>query len=540
MAKGREALLRAGADALSRAAWAEARERFETVLAEVDSLEALLGLGVAARAQFDGAAALTAHERGYRLARAAGDVRGAARFALELALDCLNFRGPASAGGWLERAARLLEGQAPGLEQGMLAYFRGRYALTVGHDPAAARSFAVEGAALAREGGAVEGELVCRALEGLALVAEGRVDEGMPLLDEAAAAAVVGEIGDPQLVEVICCHLIDACQRVRDFDRAGEWCRRVEEVGERLGEATMFATCRTLYGEVLLWQGDWQEADRTLTAACRQVAGAELKAADGLVRLAELRRRQGRREEAAALLEQCAEHPRAPIVRAGILFDRGQPGEAIRESERYLRRVGERDRFERVPALELLVRARLQVGDRDAAEAAVAELEQIAERVGTTPLRAAALLARGRVAAATEPEQACAALEDAADLFRASGVRYEAALARHELASLLRLLGRDEAADAAAEAVRAELAGLGAHAPAPAVRTRGSVSLTAREREVLRLLAQGRSNDEIATELVLSVRTVESHVASVYAKIGVEGRTARAAATAFALAHGLA
>src|SRR5579884_1753067 len=470
--------MEAGGEALARAAWQEAREVFEAALGEGDSTEALLGLGVAARAQFDGPAALAAHERGYRLARTEGDRRAAARLALELALDCLNFRGPAEAGGWLERAARLLEGLPAGFEQGMLAYFRARYALTVGHDPAAARSFAVAGGELARAGGAVEGELVCRALEGLALVAEGRVDEGMPLLDEAAAAAVAGEIGDPQLVEVICCHLIDACQRVRDFDRAGEWCRRVEEVGERLGEATMFATCRTLYGEVLLWQGDWQEADRTLTAACRQVAGAELKAADGLVRLAELRRRQGRREEAAALLEQCAEHPRAPIVRAGILFDRGQPGEAIRESERYLRRVGERDRFERVRALELLVRARLQGGGRGAAEAAVAELEQIAERVGTTPLRAAALLARGRVAAGTEPEQACAALEDAADLFQASGVRYEAALARHELASLLRLLGRDEAANAAAEAVRAELAGLGAHAPAPAVRARGSVSLT--------------------------------------------------------------
>src|SRR5581483_3967117 len=155
-ARGGEELLRAGADALSRAAWAEARERFEAALADRESPEALLGLGVAARAQFDGVAALAAHERGYGLARRAGDVRGAARFALELALGCLNCRGPAEAGGWLERAARLLEGQPPGLEQGMLAYFRGRYALTVGHDPAAARSFAAERVALACEGGAVE------------------------------------------------------------------------------------------------------------------------------------------------------------------------------------------------------------------------------------------------------------------------------------------------------------------------------------------------------------------------------------------------
>ncbi len=533
-------LIGAGGEALARAAWQEARERFEAALVESESTEALLGLGVAARAQFDGAAALDAHERGYRLARKDGDRRVAARLALELALDCLNFRGPAEAGGWLERAARLLEGLPAGFEQGMLAYFRARHALTVGHDPVAARSFAVEGGELARIGRFVEGELVCRALEGLALVAQGRVEEGMPLLDEAAAAVVAGEIGDPQLVEVICCHVIDACQRVRDFERAGEWCRRVEEIADRFGDADMFASCRTLYGEVLLWQGAWPEAERTLTAVCRQLAAAQPKAADGLVRLAELRRRQDRREEAVALLSRCDDHRLAPLVRAALALDAGGAEAAVAEAERYLRRVGEHDRFERARALELLVRARLQTGDRAAAEAAAVELEEIAATVRTAPLRGAALCARGRLQAADEPELARAALEDAADLLRSSGVRYEAALARRELASVLRLLGHEDEAVAAEETARAELARLGVPLPAPVARRRGGASLTAREREVLRLLARGRSNDEIAAELVLSVRTVESHVASVYTKIGVGGRSARAAATAFALAHGLA
>ena len=66
------------------------------------------------------------------------------------------------------------------------------------------------------------------------------------------------------------------------------------------------------------------------------------------------------------------------------------------------------------------------------------------------------------------------------------------------------------------------------------VAARDRDSLTACEREVLRLVAQGRSNEEIAAAFVLSVRTVESHVASVYGKIGVSGTTARAAATAYA------
>ncbi|HZC83375.1 MAG TPA: alpha/beta fold hydrolase [Rubrobacter sp.] len=60
--------------------------------------------------------------------------------------------------------------------------------------------------------------------------------------------------------------------------------------------------------------------------------------------------------------------------------------------------------------------------------------------------------------------------------------------------------------------------------------------LTVREVEVLRHLAGGRTNDEIAKELFVSVRTVERHVANIYAKIGARGR---ANATAYALSHNL-
>jgi hypothetical protein len=94
----------------------------------------------------------------------------------------------------------------------------------------------------------VDGVMALLSLEGLALVADGEVAEGMRRHDEAATAATAGEVGDAALVEIICCHVIDACKRVRDFDRAGEWCRRVEEISARIGDAELFATCRTFYG----------------------------------------------------------------------------------------------------------------------------------------------------------------------------------------------------------------------------------------------------------------------------------------------------
>jgi ATP/maltotriose-dependent transcriptional regulator MalT len=222
-------------------------------------------------------------------------------------------------------------------------------------------------------------------------------------------------------------------------------------------------------------------------------------------------------------------------VRAAHCLDRGDASGAVEEAQRYLRRVGEKDRFERAPGLELQVRASLGVGDSPTAESAAAELERTAAEAGTDPLRAAALLARGRVEAKREPAAARSALEDAIDLYAACGARYEAAQARLDLADVLRAQGRLDAADAALVAARSALAELGA--PAPAAPDEQSL-LTAREREVL--LAQGRSNDAIASELVLSVRTVERHVENIYGKIGISGRSARAAATAWAHAHGLA
>jgi DNA-binding NarL/FixJ family response regulator len=101
---------------------------------------------------------------------------------------------------------------------------------------------------------------------------------------------------------------------------------------------------------------------------------------------------------------------------------------------------------------------------------------------------------------------------------------------------VLRVQGREAEAAVVEEEARSALRALGSPAPEPKPELQ---LLTRREREVLRLLACGTSNDAIAAELVVSPRTVERHVENIYDKIGVSGRTARAAATAWAFAHGL-
>jgi ATP/maltotriose-dependent transcriptional regulator MalT len=184
------------------------------------------------------------------------------------------------------------------------------------------------------------------------------------------------------------------------------------------------------------------------------------------------------------------------------------------------------------------------------------ELADIAARVGTDPMRAAGCLSHGLLAAARgELDLARTCLEDATDYYDRDGAPFEASRARLELATTLAALGRREQAEREALQALAALESVGAAMEAaraaaivrqinPASGSRAELQdgsgLSPREIEVLELLAGGMSNHEIAESLVLSVRTVERHISTIYEKLGITGRAARAAATAYAIKRGLA
>ena len=193
-------------------------------------------------------------------------------------------------------------------------------------------------------------------------------------------------------------------------------------------------------------------------------------------------------------------------------------------------------------------------GELARAQEALQELDRVADAVATAPLGAAVAYARGILAgAAGDVELARRSFEDAGDLYRESGAPFESARARLALAGALRDTGREPAASREARAALDAFGELGATheagraaalarelgAGVPSL-TADPAGLTAREREVIRLLAAGNSNAEIAAALVLSVRTVERHVANIYDKVGAAGKAARATATAYALRHDLA
>jgi DNA-binding NarL/FixJ family response regulator len=558
-------LLKSGWEALARGAWDDAHAVFAAALRREETAEAFEGLGWAAWWRNDIEETFRARELAYRRFTERGDRAGAARAATGLALDHFARLGEhAVANGWVQRAHRLLNGLAPAPEHAMLAILEGHMAIMVAHDTETARRLGAEAAALAASLGAVDLEMLAQALEGLARVGAGDISAGMRLLDEATAAAVAGDMTDLDAIVTTCCYLIHACELVRDYERAAQWCNKVMDISARWSYRAMFSICRTHFASVLIWQGAWTEAERELTAASEDLAATfPAMAAEGIVRLAELRRNQGRLDEAVSLLARLEERPLqmrggtpALLGQAGLAIDRGDPTAAADLAERFLRGIHPQDRLRQVAGLELLVRAQIALAELGQATTTASELRAIATTVATAPLRAAASLAEGLVAAAADDhETARRRFEDAVDLFERSGAPFDVAQARLELSRSLHALGRLTAAErearlslkssqhlgAAREAERAANLlealkrpgrGAGALALDPA-------GLTEREAEVLCLIANGKSNQEIAAQLFLSVRTVERHISTIYSKIGVSGRVARATAAAYAISHGL-
>jgi LuxR family maltose regulon positive regulatory protein len=533
--------LAAGWGALSRGAWEEARGLFDTAVTEAATAAALEGLSWAAWWANDAAVTFDARERAYGLYRAQGDRRGAARMAMWMGTDHVDFRGElAVAQGWLGRARRLLEGVEQGPEHGWLWVHEAEKHLLVG-DTTRTRELAAHAAELGERMGIVDLEMMGLSLEGLALVGEGEVAGGMSRLDEAAAAALGGEFDEIWAVGWACCLLIQACEQVRDYGRAGQWCKRLEEWSERMDVQLLNRVCRAHYAGVLIWRGTWVEAEEELVEAADRLTGMRPPmAAEAVVRLGELRRRQGRLDDAAELFDEVAAHPLALLGLGEVSLDRGEAAGARDRAEQYLRDTPSQAGTLRAPGLELLVRAHAALGERGEAAAAAEELGAVADLVSTDPLRAAAGFASGLVASASgDLDRARRAFEDATRLFHRSGAPFEAARARVELARTLAAGARSRDAlrevrsaavslrriGAAHEAARADA--LERELARPASASPGA--LTRRECEVLRLVAKGESDRTIAEALVISEHTVHRHVANILAKLGCASRSAAVA-----------
>jgi len=542
----------AGQDALSRSAWEEATAAFERALGEREDPRAFEGLGLAAWWLDRTSVVFESRERVYRLYREEGNARAAARVAVWLAWDYQAFRGePAVARGWLGLARQLLHDDTCSTEFAWLSIREAVLVLFMDGNPDGATLRARQAVAAARAAGSRDYELLGIAVEGLARVTSGEVADGMRMLDDVSAAIISGEMTEPLVIGLAGCYLLSACDRVRDYDRAAQWCGRIKAFCVRWGLRQLFAVCRTQYAAVCLWNGEWNEAERELVAAVDEFnASRPAMSVEGAARLGELRRRQGRLDDAQELFDRAKTHPLAVVGRAALALDRGEAASAADLAERYLRAVPVQNRTERVAALELLTRAKLSLGLVADARAAVEELESIASDAATLPLISIARLGRGLIESADgQLENARRAYEDAVDGFERSAAMYEAARARLELATVLSASGRVDVAtrevlhaldgftrlSATLDRSRAEHQ-LAAMNGSTANTSNGSTSmpstqspLSRREREVLGLIAVGLSNQRIAEQLFISEHTVHRHIANVLAKLDVSSRSAAVA-----------
>jgi LuxR family maltose regulon positive regulatory protein len=553
--------LDAGWQALTAGRWEDARAAFAASLREEETAAALEGLGWAAWWLNDVEETFRVRERAYQRFRDSCDDQAAARMAIVLAADHFLRRGEhAIANGWFQRAHHLLDGLEATPEHAMLGIWESYVAVIFHHDTAAARRLGARAREVAHALGAVDLEMLAQASLGFATVCEGEVERGMQLLDEATAAAVGGEMTDPDAIVTTCCYLISACERVRDFDRAAQWCERALRLAERWSYRFMFAYCRTHYASVLLWRGAWLEAESELAAATGELAATfPAMAAEGIARLVELRRRQGRLAEAHGLLDRLESQPLrtmggnlALLGRGGLALDGGDAATAAAFAERFLRGVPTAHRLERFSGVELLARAQTSLGDHTGAAQTLTELRSIAADFATPPLLAATRYAEGTLSlAGGYPDAARHCFEDAVDLFERSASPYEAARARLELGRVLAALGRVDLAAREARVAAAILGQLGAvrdgdqaeeflrqlaaaEEPAGVAATGGA--LTGRQVEILRLVAQGQSDKEIAAVLAISEHTVHRHIANILRAFDVPSR---AAAVAQAVQRGL-
>jgi ATP/maltotriose-dependent transcriptional regulator MalT len=531
---------------LARGEWQAAREGFDRVRAQAEEPEVLEGLGLAAWWLDDAETVFDARARAYQLYRRRGDRRGAARVAMTIAMDSFHFRGQTSvARGWQRRAARLLDGLPPGPEDAWLRVWDCELSLATGGDAGRVRELAAEAVAMGRVLDDPDAEMMALSLEGLALVTQGAMDEGMRRLDEVATAALAGDMKNPLAIGISCCHLVTACEIVRDFGRAAEWCDRLREYSEHVRWGVLTSVCRTQHAEVLIWNGAWSDAESELQQALQHLSRARPSMREEpLVRLAELRRRQGRLDEAEALLEGVDWHPHRRLVAAAVALDRGKAELAAGHARRFLEDSTPSNRTDRVLAGELLLRAEVALGLTPTTRA-LEEIQELAAAIGTDPLRASARLAEGLVlAAGGDHERARGAIEDAIGLLARAGARYEVARARLDLARCLLALHRADAARPELERASRAFDELGAVADARRVRAlaadarkaprsagphRRPSGLSARELEVLQLVAEGLSNQQIAKRLVVSEFTVKRHVANILTKLDLPTRAAAAA-----------
>ncbi len=544
--------------AVDRRDWEDARARL-VALDEQTSLgaEDLEHLAMSAHLTRRDELAEDAWGRAHRAFHDAGEVGRAIRCAFWLGLVLLTSQGDqARGGGWLARAHRLLEeeGSPEWPEHGHLLLPAALRELDEG-DPGVAHERFGEATAIGERADDPDLVVLGRLGQGQSLIRMGQPSHGITLLDEVMITLEDDRVS-PVAAGLAYCAVILACQQVFDVGRAQQWTAALSRwCDAQPGLVPYRGQCLVHRSELAQLRGDWTEAVAEADRACRWLSEPPDPAA-GLAHYqrAELHRLRGEDDAAEAAFEAAAAHGHDPHPGlARLWLDQGRTTSAVAAIRRVVQAAPERypDVVDEVrsprPRAELLaaeVEILLAADDADGAEAARVELEQIAASVGTPLLTALAARARGAVLLARDrPGAALEALVTSRGSWLRLQAPYEAARTRVLVARALEALGDEDTAAIERQSARRTFVELGAtrdldrlEAPDAATSTGPAGELTPRELEVVRLVAAGHTNREIAARLVISDKTVARHLHNVFTKLGLPNRSA---ATAWAYEHEL-
>jgi DNA-binding CsgD family transcriptional regulator len=489
---------------------------------------------------------VVALERAHHAYVAQSNARPAARAAFWIGHNML-FRGrPERASGWFAVGERALVGfDAECAEHGYLQVPLWLRQMG-GGDWQAGYDTACTAAAIGTRCDDPDLVWLARDEQARALLGLGRVDEALRLVDETLVVVDSGVLS-PRITGIVYCNTIAFCRDVYQLEHAREWTDALNDWCVRQPEMVAHqGLCLVHRAEVMQSSGSWERAlEEAAGAAERFTAGALNQIAWGKAhyRAAEIHRLQGRLVEAERLYREA--HRRGCPVQPGLALLRLEQGQTAAAASAIREAVIDRaDRIERADLLPSYVQIMVAAGDLDAANAAARDLVHVADRVSSASLRAMADYAESSVAHAEGDWRGClVSARSALEAWHRLDAPYEAARARMLVAQACRALGDDDSAALELDAARQAFAELGAgpdlrrvDALREAVGAESTGGLSPRELEVLRLVARGNSNRQIAGDLVISERTVARHLQNIYSKLGVASRTA---ASAFAYDHDL-
>ena len=481
-------------------------------------------------------------QKAYSYYRDAGDDARAAMAAWNLFHLHFDLDEKSVAGGWLGRAqrhAQLVPGQVePGyvaLAEADWAIYHSRLDEAVDHTQRAVDA--------GRQFIDRDLEAMGLAFQGRMLIAREDVTEGMRRLDDAMVATFSDALG-PYAAGWVHCVLLSVCEQIGDVRRAAEWNDLAAQWCDEHAHSSWFpGVCRVHKCGVQSLRGEWDVAEReALRAAAELEPFAAYMVADGLYLAGEIRLRRGDYAGAEEAFRRTHELGRNP--QPGLSMIRLAQGDAAGAATSLSSALtsGATGPLHRARLLAAHVEAELRRGNVDAARRSADELDDIATANRAPLLRAMAAEARAAIVMDSDAGAALRLLGEACTIYQELSCPYEVAQTRVRLGLAARALGDEETARLEFDAAQASFERLGAAPDNQRVQTLlrhdlpQPFGLTAREVEVLGLVARGQSNREIATDLFISEHTVARHLSNIFRKIDVSSRSA---AGSFAYEHKL-